>query len=114
MDNIVFCKRTIYEMNKNRLKEIVFDQKEVFDQPKQLIDRDIDLDRNIDPISNEQSTMSKTLRIAASRKIGTRNDRLGLPVFRFALCNEMKHGFSVSPHQLFNFHCTSYINLQSK
>ncbi len=34
-------------MNKERLKEILLDQKEVFSQPKQLIDRDIDLDKCI-------------------------------------------------------------------
>lgn len=34
-------------MNKERLKEILLDQKEVFNQPKQLIDRDLDLDRYI-------------------------------------------------------------------
>lgn len=34
-------------MNKERLKEIILDQKEVFNQPKQLIDRDLDLERYI-------------------------------------------------------------------
>jgi len=34
-------------MNKERLKEILLDQKEVFSQPKQLIDRDIDLNKYI-------------------------------------------------------------------
>jgi len=34
-------------MNRERLKEILLDQKEVFNQPKQLIDRDLDLNRYI-------------------------------------------------------------------
>lgn len=34
-------------MNKDRLKEILLDQKEVFEQPKQLIDRNIDLEKYI-------------------------------------------------------------------
>src|SRR5680860_1414373 len=96
-------------MNKERLKEILLDQKDVFNSKKHLMVRDIDLDKYINTtqliiISGVRRCGKSSLLYLIKEKMGLRDD--GYCYFNFD--DERIIPDALLPEQIYNLHLELY------